>query len=522
MKSYPFTSQVSYDGEGLPRYDRAVDSEFLRAVFKQYFSDGVFYNPAGALQVTADTGMNVQVAPGACHIQGAMAIEDSPRVLAVQASGELDRIDTVVARLDLALGVRSIDLYVLKGTPSETPAAPALTRNNTVWELGLADLFIAKSTTEISQRRITDTRLDTARCGQVIAPAAPADLEPYFAQLQAAIAAHDAAAMEQIAELGRVIAEAGQTYNGIMPYTHTKNGTVHQLTGSGSNIKFTATAAFAEGDSVAVNGNTCTAKTISGDALWGGFWTEGAVVSCWLSETGDALNFSGAGLSEADKAKLVPGNLLDGVTIHSGGVTVAGSIPRKAAAAYTPGTSDQVLAAGQYLEGDQIIRGDQNLMPGNIRSGINIFGVIGNLEPAPNAAQVLANYTEVATKLVVGSYDITRHSNSRTGADYQTTSVSTSHTFGSVDASDFNYVDVVVYFNTSAGNFNPSNHSRTITVGGGSRSTGSNGEIAFNGIPTGKSAKLTIAATASHSGMQMAPNQNQSVTVQIKSIYLHN
>lgn len=377
MKSYPFTSQVSYDGEGLPRYDRAVDSEFLRAVFKQYFSDGVFYNPADALQVRADTGMNVQVAPGACHIQGAMAIEDSPRVLAVQASGELDRIDTVVARLDLALGVRSIDLYVLKGTPAETPTAPALTRNNTVWELGLADLFIAKSTTEISQQRITDTRLDTARCGQVIAPAAPADLEPYFAQLQAAIAAHDAAAMEQIAELGRVIAEAGQPYNGIMPYTHTKNGTVHQLTGSGNNIKFTATAAFAEGDSVAVNGNTCTAKTISGDALWGGFWTEGAVVSCWLNETGDTLNFSGAGLSEADKAKLVPGNLLDGVTIHSGGVTVAGGIPRKAAATYMPGTSDQVLAAGQYLEGAQSIKGDVNLAPENIRGGVSIFGVIG-------------------------------------------------------------------------------------------------------------------------------------------------
>ena len=205
MKAYPFTSQVTYDDNGLPRYDRAVNSEFLRAVFKQYFSDGVFYNPADALQVTVDTGMNVKVLPGACHIQGAMAIEDSSRVLAVQASGDLDRIDTVVARLDLSLAVRSIDLYVLKGTPAETPEAPALTRNNTVWELGLADLFIAKSTTEISQQRITDTRLDTARCGQVIAPAAPADLEPYFAQLQAAIAAHDTAAMEQIAELERVI-----------------------------------------------------------------------------------------------------------------------------------------------------------------------------------------------------------------------------------------------------------------------------------------------------------------------------
>lgn len=205
MKSYPFTSQVTYDSDGLPRYDRAVNSEFLRAVFKQYFSDGVFYDPAAALQVTADTGMNVRVLPGACHIQGAMAIETEPRVLAVQASGELDRIDTVVARLDLSLAVRSIDLYVLKGTPAETPAPPALTRNNTVWELGLADLFIAKNTAAIPQQRITDTRLSAARCGQVAAPAAPADLEPYFAQLQAAIAAHDTAAQAQIAELEAAI-----------------------------------------------------------------------------------------------------------------------------------------------------------------------------------------------------------------------------------------------------------------------------------------------------------------------------
>lgn len=205
MQSYPFTSQVTYDENGLPRYDRAIGSDFLRQVFAQYFSDGVFYEPASALQVTVDTGMNVKVLPGVCHIRGAMGIEDSARVLAVQASEALDRIDTVVARLDLSLAVRSIDLYVVKGAPAETPAAPALTRNNTVWELGLADLFVAKNTTAISQQRITDTRLDPARCGQVMVPLATPDFGPYFAQLQAAIAAHDAGAQAQIVELERVI-----------------------------------------------------------------------------------------------------------------------------------------------------------------------------------------------------------------------------------------------------------------------------------------------------------------------------
>ena len=36
MQSYPFTSQVTYDEQGLPLYDRAVASEFLRSVNKQY------------------------------------------------------------------------------------------------------------------------------------------------------------------------------------------------------------------------------------------------------------------------------------------------------------------------------------------------------------------------------------------------------------------------------------------------------------------------------------------------------
>ncbi|WP_418667940.1 hypothetical protein [Allofournierella sp.] len=89
--------------------------------------------------------------------------------------------------------------------------------------------------------------------------------------------------------------------------------------------------------------------------------------------------YSGAagGLNAADKAQLVPGNLLSGVSINSGGVHVTGGIPRKAAATYTPGTSDQVLAAGQYLEDEQTIQGDANLVAENIMAGVSIFGVTG-------------------------------------------------------------------------------------------------------------------------------------------------
>jgi len=198
MQSYPFTSQVTYDEQGLPRYDRPVDSEFLRKVFAQYFSDGVFYKPENALQVVTDTGMQVAVEPGSCHIQGAIGIEPNRRTLVVQAAEELDRIDTVVARLDLSRAVRSIDLYVVKGTAAESPQAPALTRDSTIWELGLANLFVAKNVTTISQQRITDTRMDTSRCGQVMTPLQTPDWAPYFAQLQAAIAAQEQAGSDQL------------------------------------------------------------------------------------------------------------------------------------------------------------------------------------------------------------------------------------------------------------------------------------------------------------------------------------
>lgn len=207
MKSYPFTSQVTYDMQGLPKYDRAVNSEFLRAVYAQFFSDGVFYDQSDRLQVVADTGMQVKVNPGSIHIRGAIGIEETERTLQVQAADTLDRIDTVVARLDLSLEARDIDLYVVKGAPAESPQPPVLTRDATVWEEGLANLFIAKNTSTIPQERITDTRLDPSRCGQVGAAVQPPfDTAAYFAQLEAAIKAHQGDAEAQIEQLRKAIA----------------------------------------------------------------------------------------------------------------------------------------------------------------------------------------------------------------------------------------------------------------------------------------------------------------------------
>lgn len=51
----------------------------------------------------------------------------------------------------------------------------------------------------------------------------------------------------------------------------------------------------------------------------------------------------------------------------------------KAAATITPGTTNQTIAAGTYLTGTQTIVGDSDLVAENIKSGVQIFGVTGNL-----------------------------------------------------------------------------------------------------------------------------------------------
>ena len=66
---------------------------------------------------------------------------------------------------------------------------------------------------------------------------------------------------------------------------------------------------------------------------------------------------------------------------HNGSGKVTQSLTTKAAATYTPGTSNQTIAAGQYLSGAQTIAGDSNLVAGNIAKGKSIFGVSGTYDP---------------------------------------------------------------------------------------------------------------------------------------------
>lgn len=71
----------------------------------------------------------------------------------------------------------------------------------------------------------------------------------------------------------------------------------------------------------------------------------------------------------------------------------------KAATTYTPSTSNQTIAAGTYCSGAQTIKGDANLVAGNIKSGVSIFGVAGTMTAGEDVTAETETYTDLLNDL---------------------------------------------------------------------------------------------------------------------------
>lgn len=171
MHSFPWDARaIRMGSDGFPEYDRAWNASDWRHIYATFFSNGVFLadGHGGDLNVTAGEGMYVNVNPGDCCIRGTIGTESDIEPLAIQAADTiLPRIDTVVLRWDSSIGVRDIVPAVVTGTPAVTPVAPALTRSETIYELGIANVLVGANATVVTQANITDTRLDSRRCGIV-------------------------------------------------------------------------------------------------------------------------------------------------------------------------------------------------------------------------------------------------------------------------------------------------------------------------------------------------------------------
>ena len=182
--------------------------------------------------------------------------------------------------------------------------------------------------------------------------------------------------------------KADNGYDGLSQVT--VNAVSRTYVGSGVTKKSAATYTPGTSDQSIASGQYLNGtQTIKGDSnLTAGNIRNGVKI---FNVTGSYAGSSSGGSSHKLQAKtatpsestqtISPDSGYDGlssVTVNAVSRTYVGSgVTKKAAATYTPKTSDQSIAASQYLSGAQTIKGDANLVAGNIKSGVNIFGVTG-------------------------------------------------------------------------------------------------------------------------------------------------
>jgi len=155
---------------GFPFTSVAGDRQYAAGEWRDYFGklikNGVIQNDGNEVTVIQQAVANktVSVGTGSIFINGVMFINDTAKTLSItdNASGN-PRKDRIVARLNYT--DRKIEFGVLVGTPGGSPVAPTLTRNTTVYELGIADITLANGFSTIVTANILDTRSNVALCG---------------------------------------------------------------------------------------------------------------------------------------------------------------------------------------------------------------------------------------------------------------------------------------------------------------------------------------------------------------------
>lgn len=174
LRSGPFTSVNG---------DRLYVNQFFIDYFGSFIGDGIFPNPSTNLQVMADDGLTVTVKKGKAWISGRIHLGDDDISLTLDpGDNSLGRIDKIVLRVNTL--TRTITKEVKKGGPATNPQAPALQRDNDIYELGLATISVGKGATSISQANVTDLRLNSNECGIVRGTVQEIDTTTLFNQYQ--------------------------------------------------------------------------------------------------------------------------------------------------------------------------------------------------------------------------------------------------------------------------------------------------------------------------------------------------
>lgn len=155
-----FFNALLVEGE----YDRKYNANDYCENLATIISNGVLRSENDDLKVTS-SGLVVSVNTGRGWINGHWYVNDAAFAFpAITAPTSGNRWDRVMLRFDDSTSGRKISLEYVQGTAAATPSKPAPTRTNSVYDLVLADIYVATNATTL---QITDTRDNPELCGWI-------------------------------------------------------------------------------------------------------------------------------------------------------------------------------------------------------------------------------------------------------------------------------------------------------------------------------------------------------------------
>lgn len=145
-------------------YDRKYSADDYTDNLAVVIGNGVLRSTDNDLKVTA-SGMLLTVGVGRAWINGHYYHNTTPMTLApVPVASGGSRYDRVILRMDKTLQERNVQVLYMVGAASNDPQKPALVRNDNIYDICLADIYVPSGGNYVIAY---DTRADKDVCGWV-------------------------------------------------------------------------------------------------------------------------------------------------------------------------------------------------------------------------------------------------------------------------------------------------------------------------------------------------------------------
>lgn len=206
----------------------------------------------------------------------------------------------------------------------------------------------------------------------------------------------------------------------------------------------------------------------------------------------------------------VSAGYVSSATSSTATVALTASVTTKGATTYTPGTTDQTISSGTYLTGTQTISGDSDLVAGNIKNGVTIFGVEGTYTGAGSTIDSLS-VTPSESEQTFNSSSVDGYKPVVVGA------ISSTYVGSGIDRNDSTDLSVSGATVTAPAGYYASSASASVTSGSATNSGTASASSATittgtNTITLSKAVSITPTVSAGYISSGTAGNVTVSLT----------